>query len=64
MVPLNQNPGINISPETLKTMTPAAAKEIKEALDSNFFSDQFVSVKHITHSGFRDRSRILQLFPA
>lgn len=35
-------------------MTPSAAKEIKEALDSKFFSDQFVSVKHITHSGIRE----------
>lgn len=35
-------------------MTPSAAKEIKEASDSKFFSDQFVSLKHITHSGIRE----------
>lgn len=35
-------------------MTPSAAKEIKEASDSKFFSDQFVSVKYITHSGTRE----------
>lgn len=51
---LNQNPGIDSKPEILKTMTPSAAKEIKEASDSKFFSDQFVSLKHITHSGIRE----------
>lgn len=51
---MNQNPGINNNPEILETMTPSAAKEIKEAADSKFFSDQFVSVEHITHCGIRE----------